>query len=114
MELSFSEEQEIIRRNARNFLKKECPGLLVRELEEDEDGFSPELWRKMAELGWMGLILPADYDGSGGSFLDLVVLLEEMGSACAPSWFFSTVVLGGGRLSLPLARRNRRIGCSLL
>jgi alkylation response protein AidB-like acyl-CoA dehydrogenase len=95
MELSFSEEQEIIRRNARNFLKKECPGILVRELEEDEEGFSPELWRKMAELGWMGLILPADYDGSGGSFLDLVVLLEEMGSACAPSWFFSTVVLGG-------------------
>jgi len=95
MELSFSEEQEIIRRNARNFLKKECPGILVRELEEDEDGFSPDLWRKMAELGWMGLILPADYDGSGGSFLDLVVLLEEMGSACAPSWFFSTVVLGG-------------------
>jgi alkylation response protein AidB-like acyl-CoA dehydrogenase len=95
MELSLSEEQEIIKRNARNFLTKECPTSLVRALEEDEEGFSSELWRKMAELGWMGLLLPPDYGGSGGSFLDLAVLLEEMGRACAPSWFFSTVVLGG-------------------
>ena len=95
MELSLNEEQEIIKRNARNFLMKECPTSLIRELEEDEEGFSPDLWRKMADLGWMGLLLPPDYEGSGGSFLDLAVLLEEMGRACAPSWFFSTVVLGG-------------------
>lgn len=95
MELSLNEEQEIIKRNARNFLTKECPTSLIRALEEDEEGFSPELWRKMADLGWMGLLLPLDYEGSGGSFLDLAVLLEEMGRACAPSWFFSTVVLGG-------------------
>lgn len=94
MKLSLSEEQEIMKRNARNFLKKECPTSLARELEEDEEGFSPELWRKMAELGWMGLILPFDYGGSGGNFLHLAVLLEEMGRACAPSWYFSTVVLG--------------------
>lgn len=95
MELSLNEEQEIIKRNSRNFLTKECPTSLIRALEEDEEGFSPELWRKMADMGWMGLLLPPDYEGSGGSFLDLAVLLEEMGRACAPSWFFSTVVLGG-------------------
>ncbi len=94
MDLALNEEQEIIKRTARNFLSKECPTSLVRELEEDEKGFSHELWQKMAELGWMGLVLPIDYEGSGGSFLDLAVLLEEMGRACAPSWFFSTVVLG--------------------
>jgi len=94
MDLSLNEEQEIMKRNARNFLKKECPMSLVRELEEDEEGFSRELWLKMAELGWMGLMVPLDYGGSEGNFLDLAVLLEEMGSACAPSQFFSTVVLG--------------------
>ena len=94
MDLALSEEQEIIKNSAQNFLKKECPSSLVRELEEDEEGYSPDLWRKMAELGWMGLILPLDYGGSEGSFLDLAVLLEEMGKACAPSWFFSTIVLG--------------------
>lgn len=94
MELSLNEEQAIIKRNAQSFLKKECPTSLARELEKDEKEFSPELWRKMAELGWMGLILPVDSGGSEGDFLHLAVLLEEMGRACAPSWFFSTVVLG--------------------
>jgi alkylation response protein AidB-like acyl-CoA dehydrogenase len=94
MDLALNEEQEIIKKSAQNFLKKECPSSLVRELEEDEEGYSPDLWRKMAELGWMGLILPLDYGGSGGSFLDLAVLIEEMGKSCAPSWFFSTIVLG--------------------
>ena len=94
MELSLNEEQEIMKRNAQNFLKKECSTSLARELEKDEKEFSPELWRKMAELGWMGLILPVDFGGSEGDFLHLAVLLEEMGRACAPSWFFSTVVRG--------------------
>jgi len=94
MELSLNEEQEIMKRNAKTFLTKECPPSLVRELEEDDEGFSSELWRKMAELGWMGMILPLDYGGVGGDALHMAVLLEEMGGAAAPSWFFSTVVLG--------------------
>ena len=94
MDLALNEEQEIIKNSAQSFLKKECPSSLVRELEEDQEGFSPELWRKMADLGWMGLIFPGDYGGSEGSFLDLAVLMEEMGKALTPSWFFSTVVLG--------------------
>ena len=94
MDLALNEEQEIIKNSAQSFLKKECPSSLVRELEEDQEGFSPELWRKMADLGWMGLIFPGEYGGSEGNFLDLVVLMEEMGKALAPSWFFSSVVLG--------------------
>jgi len=94
MDLALNEEQESIKKNAQNFLKKECPSSLVRELEEDEKGFSPELWHKMADLGWMNLAFPSNYGGSGRSFLDLVLLLEEMGRVCAPSLFFSTIVLG--------------------
>ena len=95
MDLGFSEEQEMLRKTARDFLQTECPTALVKEMADDEKGYTPELWAKMAELGWMGLALPEEYDGMGMSFLDLSVLLEEMGRACLPGPFFSTVVLGG-------------------
>jgi alkylation response protein AidB-like acyl-CoA dehydrogenase len=95
MNLDLNEEQEMLRKMARDFLANECSKKLVREMEVDERGYPPELWRKMAELGWMGLPLPEKYGGSGGSFVDLAVLLEEMGRACLPGPFFSTVVLGG-------------------
>lgn len=95
MDLGLTEEQEMLRKMARDFLTNECPKSLVRAMEEDERGYSPELWRKTAELGWPGLAFPEAYGGMGGSFLDLCVLLEEMGRALLPGPFFSTVVLGG-------------------
>jgi len=95
MDLSLSEEQEMLKKSARDFLVDKCPKTLVREMEEDVKGYSPELWREMAGLGWMGLVFPEKYGGSGMSFLDLSILLEEMGRACLPGPFFSTVVLGG-------------------
>jgi alkylation response protein AidB-like acyl-CoA dehydrogenase len=95
MDFSLSEEQKMLKNSARNFLEKECPTAMVREMVKDEKGYSPELWYKMAELGWLGLSLPAEYGGAGGSFLDAVVLLEEMGRALLPSPFLATVVLGG-------------------
>lgn len=95
MDIGLSEEQEILKTSARDFLARECPKKLVKELDESDKGYSPELWRKMAELGWMGLVFPEDYGGSGGTFLDLVVLLEEMGYNILPGPFFSTIVLGG-------------------
>ena len=76
MDMSFSEEQEMLRKTARDFLIDNCPKSFVREMEEDDAGYTPELWRKMAGLGWMGLIIPENYGGIGGSFLDLAVLLE--------------------------------------
>lgn len=94
MDLGLSEEQEMLRKSARGFLQKECPKQLVRQLDESDEGHSPELWRKMAELGWLGLPFPEEYGGGGGSFLDLAVLLEEMGYNVVPGPFFSTVVLG--------------------
>ena len=95
MDIGLSEEQEILKASARDFLARECPKKLVKELDESDKGYSPELWRKMAELGWMGLVFPEEYDGGGGTFLDLVVLLEEMGYNILPGPFFSTIVLGG-------------------
>ncbi|MBM3118009.1 MAG: acyl-CoA dehydrogenase [Chloroflexi bacterium] len=95
MDLGLTEEQEMLKTSARDFLQKECPKQLVRQLDESDTGYSPELWQKMAELGWIGLVFPEKYGGSGGSFLDLIVLLEEMGHNILPGPFFSTVILGG-------------------
>jgi alkylation response protein AidB-like acyl-CoA dehydrogenase len=95
MDFGLNEEQEILKKTAHNFLTKECPTSFVKETIKDEKGYSPELWQKMAELGWMGLIFPEQYGGMEGSFLDLAILLEEMGNVCLPGPFFSTVILGG-------------------
>ncbi len=95
MDFGLSEEQEILRKSTCNVMEKECPPAFVKETIKDEKGYSPELWRKMAELGWMGFIFPESYGGIDGSFLDFTILLEEMGRVCLPSPFFSTVILGG-------------------
>jgi len=95
MDLVLSEEQEMLKKMAHDFLTDKFPKTVVKEIEESEPGYSPESWREMAELGWMGLVFPEKYAGADMSFLDLAVLLEEMGRACLPGPYFSTVILGG-------------------
>ena len=95
MNFDLNEEQKILKTLAHDFLAKECPKELVRKLDESNEGYSPELWNKMAELGWLGVAFPEEYGGNDGTFLDLVILLEEMGYNIVPGPFFSTVVLGG-------------------
>jgi alkylation response protein AidB-like acyl-CoA dehydrogenase len=91
MDLRFTETQEILKKMARDFLTTECPKTLVRKLEQSEEGYSPEVWRKMAELGWMGLIIPEEHGGMGYSFQDLVVLLEEIGRNILPGPLITTI-----------------------
>ena len=92
MDFGFSEEQEMLRKSARDFLAKECAMTYVRQMMEDERGFRDEQWQKMAELGWMGLILPEAHGGAGLDFVDMIVVLEEMGRVVLPGPFFSTLV----------------------
>lgn len=109
MDFSLSEMQKMLRSEARSFFEKECPSKLVREMEESERGYPDELWRRMVDSGWMALPFPEEYGGVGGSFLDLLVLIEEMGRACCPSPFISTVVLGGYTL-LKLGSEKQKKG----
>ena len=95
MDFGFSEEQELLRNAARDFLTKECPMTFVRQMMEDDRGFTDGFWKKLAELGWMGLIVPEQFGGSGLDFVDLVVVLEEMGRCVTPGPFFSSAVVGG-------------------
>ena len=94
MDVGFTEEQEMLKKSARDFLEKEFPKDVAREMEKDEKGYTQELWRKMAGLGWMGLVIPEKYGGADQSFLDLAILLEEMGRAVLIGPFFTAVVLG--------------------
>ena len=95
MKLTLTEEQEMLKKTARDFLADKCQKKFVKQMEESETGYSTDLWQEMAELGWMGLAFPEKYGGGDMNFLDLAVLLEEMGRACLPGPFFSTVLLGG-------------------
>jgi alkylation response protein AidB-like acyl-CoA dehydrogenase len=93
VDFGFSEEQEMLRQSARNLLEKECPSTLVRRLMEEARGYEPELWKKIAELGWLGLVIPEAYGGSALSYVDLVLVLEEMGRVVLPSPFIWTVMV---------------------
>jgi alkylation response protein AidB-like acyl-CoA dehydrogenase len=96
MDFGYSEEQVMLRTSARDFLDKECTKEVVRNLLfQDAKGYSPEMWKKIADLGWLGLVFPEEYDGIGSGFLDLSVLMEEMGRALLPGPFMSTVVWCG-------------------
>lgn len=94
MNLSFTEEQEILRKSAKDFLASKFPMTKVKELEESDNGYSPEIWKEMSDLGWMGLFIPEKYGGVGMTFLDQALLMEEMGRVCMPGPYFSTLILG--------------------
>lgn len=93
MNFSLTSEQEILRIAAREFLGEECPTSLVRSAEESGDGHVPELWQKMARLGWLGIALPERYGGAGRSLTDQAVLFEELGRVLAPGPMLTSSVL---------------------
>jgi len=94
MDTSFTEEQTMLRKSTADFLVEKYPEAKVREIEESDTGHDPEIWRGMAELGWMGLVIPEEYEGMGMTFQDLTIVLEEMGRNIAPGPFFCTVLEG--------------------
>ncbi|MBI5584071.1 MAG: acyl-CoA/acyl-ACP dehydrogenase [Deltaproteobacteria bacterium] len=95
MDLDFTTEQNTFRESVSRFLANECPFDRVRQLEESAQGYAAELWPRMAELGWLGMSFPEEYGGFGGEFMYTVILQEEIGRACFPSPFFSTVIQCG-------------------
>jgi alkylation response protein AidB-like acyl-CoA dehydrogenase len=92
MDFAFSEEQEMLRRSTRDFLAKECGSKVVRKSMEGANAYDPALWKKIAGLGWTSLGIPEQYGGAG-TFLDLIVVLEECGRALLPGPFFATMGL---------------------
>jgi len=95
MDFGFNADQEMLRATARKFFENECTSEFVRARMAEDGGFTEEFWTKLAEQGWLGLVYPEQYGGAGLGFVDLTVLMEEMGRAVMPGPFFSTLLLGG-------------------
>ena len=91
---AFTEEQQELRSLARRFLAEHSTSEHIRTQIETTDGFDESLWKQMAELGWMGIAVPEEYGGAGYGFVELCVLLEEMGRALLTAPFLSSAVLG--------------------
>ncbi|HEV7888168.1 MAG TPA: acyl-CoA dehydrogenase family protein [Acidimicrobiales bacterium] len=99
MNFAFSEEQEELRKSVRRFLEDKSPSAEVRRLMETDDGYDPAVWDQMGQqLGLQGLAVPEEYGGSGYSYVELVVVFEEMGRALLPAPYFSTVALAANAL----------------
>jgi alkylation response protein AidB-like acyl-CoA dehydrogenase len=102
MALILTEEQELLRETAREFLAEHAPVAALRRLRDASDptGFSRELWKQMVELGWPGIILSEELGGAGLGYAELGVVLEEAGRTLAASPLFATLLLGGNAILL--------------
>src|SRR6476620_1675732 len=93
MDFVFSPEQLALRESVRASLAAEAPSSYVRQMaEHDEAGITPEVWAKIVDLGWTGLLVPESAGGLGLGLVDAVVVQEEMGRALFPGPFFSSAI----------------------
>ncbi|HUB86228.1 MAG TPA: acyl-CoA dehydrogenase family protein [Rhizomicrobium sp.] len=93
MNFDFSDDQKMLRDQARKFLSEKCTPKTVRKVYESGDGFDRTLWKQIAEMGWLGTAIPENYGGLGLGYLELCVIAEELGRALAPVPFASTAYL---------------------
>ncbi len=94
MDLSLSEYQQQLKNTARDFMDRECPKETLLDLDESETGYSDDIWQKASEIGWLGMLVPAEYGGAGGSLTDAAVVYEQLGSGPLSGPFYSSGVLG--------------------
>ncbi len=91
MDVLLTEEEEMLKNSAREFLEAECSPELAREMEKDDLGYPPQLWKQMATLGWVGMALPERYGGQGLSLTYLGLVMEEVGRHIVPVPLHSTM-----------------------
>src|SRR5262245_53936928 len=93
MNFDFSDDQKLLKEQVRKFLADKCPMTVVRRVLDGEETHAAEVWAGLAELGLMGAAIPEAYGGLGLGALELCVIAEELGRACAPVPFSSSVYL---------------------
>ena len=94
MDLSLTENQEMIKSSARDFVQREYPKGVLLDLDKGQTGLLPGLWKSVADMGWLGLIIPQEHGGEGGSLMDAGVLFQELGRGPVPGPLFSSGVMG--------------------
>ncbi len=108
MNFGFTEEQDLLRDEVRKFLEERCPMEEVRRISQTPEGYSPELWKQLGELGWLGLTIPEEYGGAELTWIDLIVLLEEVGRALLPGPLVSTTLAASAILAEANAAQQER------
>jgi alkylation response protein AidB-like acyl-CoA dehydrogenase len=104
----FTQEQEELRESARRFLGERSSSEHVRDLMETSDGFDADTWKQMADLGWLGLAIPEEFGGLGYGFVEVFVLLEEMGRVLLPAPFVSSVVLASNAINFAGTEQQKK------
>ncbi len=100
MNFALSEEQQMLQSMAKEFVSRESSMKRIRALREDETGFSRDIWKKMADLGWLGMVFPENHGGQDLGMVEMAVVLEELGRGLMPEPVVSTVLMGGFALLL--------------
>jgi alkylation response protein AidB-like acyl-CoA dehydrogenase len=108
MDMKLTDEQAQLQDGARRFMDKECTIAFVRQMEASEAGFSRPMWKRMAELGWIGLALPAEQGGLELGNLELAILMRELGRHICPSPYLSTAVIAGSAIARAGTDEQRR------
>jgi len=107
MNFEFSEDQNLLREQARGFLQENCPPSVVRAVLDGEAAYDADLWKKILEMGWTAAVIPEEFGGLGLSYLELVVIAEELGRAAAPVPFSSSVYLATEALLMAGSAKQR-------
>src|SRR5512135_1664431 len=108
MNFDFSDDQKQLRDQARKFLAEKCPPKAVRVVLDGKESYDRELWKGLAEMGFLGVAIPEEFGGAGAGHLELCVIAEEMGRALAPVPFSSTVYLFAEALLLAGSEEQKK------
>src|SRR5262245_38065996 len=108
MDLEESPEQQALREMLAGVLREHAPLASVRALEDDPQGYPPALWKQLAELGVLGILVPEAYGGSAQTLLEAAVVQEELGRALAPTPFLASAVVGAGLVALAGSEAQKR------
>ncbi len=99
MDFELDQDQQMLAKTVGDFAKNESPVARFRQFRDDDTGYDPAAWRKMGELGWMGVPFPESAGGFGGSFTDCALVLENLATTLVPEPYLASVVLGGMALA---------------
>src|SRR5262245_6764531 len=100
MDFDLSQDQKLLVETAASFARKESPVERLRRLRQDDLGYERDTWRKMGELGWLGVLFPEAVGGFGGSFVDAALVVQELATTLVPEPYLASVLVAGMAIQL--------------